>query len=246
MNDNITTDNRMKVIAYFRVSTGMQIESGAGMSSQEDICSAWTKKHGLEISQSFVEKPMSGAAPLDKRPALFNAISSLKEGDILLVARLDRLSRDLYGGILIEEAVAHQKARIVSAAGEGTESDDPGAKMIREIIRVVAGFERNITQFRIKAALAAKKARGERAGSLPFGLMVGSDKKLIPNPAEQPQVEKMIELRKAGYSLKQTAEELNSLGLLNRKNRNWQHDSLWRALKQTPIGTRHATRRSWS
>lgn len=236
----------MKVITYFRVSTEMQVDSGAGLSAQEDICAQWAKKHGLEITQSFIEKAISGAAPLDKRPALFNAISALGKGDILLVARLDRLSRDLYGGIIIEEAVAHQKARIVSAAGEGTESDDPGSKMIREIIRVVAGFERNITQFRIKAALAAKKARGERAGSLPFGLMVGPDRKLTPNPQEKPQVEKMAELREKGYGIKQIAQELNAQGLLNRKDRKWTHDSMWRAMRASKINTGYLNRRSWS
>lgn len=236
----------MKVIAYYRVSTDMQIDSGAGLASQEDICKAWCSKNNLEICRSFVEKAISGAAPLDKRPALFNAISVLGKGDILLVSRLDRISRDLYGGILIDEAIAHQKAKIVSAAGEGTENDDPASKMIREIIRVVAGFERNITQFRIKAALAAKKARGEQAGSLRFGLMVGPDKKLMPDPKEKPHLDKMVEFRKMGLSLKQTAQEMNAIGLLNRLDRKWTHDSIARALKQTPIGSGYVINRSWS
>jgi len=235
-----------KVIAYFRVSTEMQVESGAGLAAQQTICHEWAKKHGHSIHQEFTEKAISGAAPLDKRPALFNAISCLGKGDILLIARLDRLSRDLYGGILIEEAVTHQKAKIVSAAGEGTESDDPGSKMIREIIRVVAGFERNITQFRIKAALAAKKARGERAGSLPFGLIVGPDRKLMPDPAKKEHVEKMVELRSSGWTLNEIKLELNRLGLLNRKDKLWTHDSIWRAMKQTPMGSRSLTKRSWS
>ena len=64
----------MKVIAYYRVSTDMQVDSGAGLAAQEDICKAWCAKNNTHISQSFTEKAISGAAPLDKRPALFNAI----------------------------------------------------------------------------------------------------------------------------------------------------------------------------
>jgi len=237
---------QMKVVAYYRVSTEMQVDSGAGLSAQEDICKAWCEKHHTHVTESYIEKAISGASALDKRPALMKAIASLEEGDILLIARLDRLSRDLYGGIMIDEAVAHQKAKIVSAAGEGTDSDDPAAKMIRDIIRVVAGFERNITRFRIKAALAAKKARGERAGSLPFGWMVGPDKKLMPNPSESNHVREMILLRIDGYGMKKIAQKMNEKGLLNRKEKLWTHDSIWRAMKKTYLGTKSLTRRSWS
>jgi DNA invertase Pin-like site-specific DNA recombinase len=235
----------MKVYAYYRVSTDMQIDSGAGLASQQDICNAWCLRNNTHITDSFIEKAMSGAAPLDKRPALFKAISSLGKGDVLLVARLDRLSRDIYGGIMIDEAVAHQKGRVISAAGEGTDSDDPASKMIRDIIRVVAGFERSITQFRIKAALAAKKARGERVGAIPFGYELGDNRKLRPLDHEQQVVLKMIEYRKEGLSMAKVAKKLTDQGLLNR-GRKWGDNSLFNALKYTDYGTQHATIRKWS
>ncbi len=221
----------MKVIAYYRVSTEMQIESGAGLAAQENICKEWSQRNGLQIDLSFTEKAISGAAPLDKRPALFNAICRLEEGDYLLVSRLDRLSRDLYGSLLIEEMITAKKAKIVSAAGEGTDSVDPGAKMMRDMFRVVAAFERDITRVRIKSALAAKKARGERAGQLRFGYIVGPDKKLMVDPAVRPHLDKIRELRAKGYGILQLRDEMNALGLLNRGNRKWTHDSIHKALK---------------
>lgn len=239
-------EQSMKVITYYRVSTDMQIDSGAGLSAQEDICKAWCAKQNTFISQSFIEKAISGAAPLDKRPALSKAICALGKDDVLLVARLDRLSRDIYGGIVIDEAVAHQKAKIISAAGEGTDSDDPASRMIRDIIRVVAGFERSITQFRIKAALAAKKARGERVGAIPFGFKLGPDRKLIPHPDETPIVEKMIAYRSQGLSLRDVALKLTQAGINNRNFPGWTYNSIFNALKYTSFGTQHLTRRSWS
>ena len=232
---------KTRVIAYYRVSTSMQIDSGAGLAAQEDICKQWAAQNGLQIDLVFIEKAISGAAPLDKRPALFNAIYTLEEGDILLVSRLDRLSRDLYGGIIIDELVAKKKAFVRSAAGEGTDGDDPGSQMMKSMFRVVAGFERNITQFRIKAALAAKKARGERVGKIPFGYELGENRKLRPSPKEVPIVEKMIEYRKQGMSLRQVSEALNSQGIFNRNGNKWNHASMWNALKHTPIGTKHCT-----
>ena len=236
----------MKIIAYYRVSTSMQIDSGAGLYAQQDICNAWAKKEGKEISQSFTEKAISGAASIDKRPALFNAIYALEEGDILLVSRLDRLSRDLYGGILIDQLVEKKKARVVSAAGEGTENEDPANQMMKNMFRVVAGFERGITQFRIKAALAAKKARGERVGPIPFGWEKAEGRKLKPKSDEMIVVEKMIELRKQELSMKQIATELNKIGMRNKNGNIWNHNSVFNCLKHMPIGTSHPTRRSWS
>jgi DNA invertase Pin-like site-specific DNA recombinase len=224
----------------------MQIDTGAGLAAQEDICKAWASKEGMEISQTFTEKPISGAAPLDKRPALFNAIYNLEEGDILLVSRLDRLSRDLYGGIIIDELVAKKKARVVSAAGEGTEGEDPCNQMMKNMFRVVAGFERNLTQFRIKSALAAKKARGERVGFIPFGYELGDDRKLRPKPEDQPIIEKMIEYRQQGLSMQKICDHLNASSLFNRNGNKWNVMSMWNALKHTPIGTKNPTKRIWA
>lgn len=236
----------MKVYAYYRVSTDMQIDSGAGLASQEDICNAWCLRNNTHITRAFVEKAISGAAPLDKRPALFQAITCLEKDDVLLVSRLDRLSRDIYGGIVIDEAVAHQKGRVISAAGEGTDSDDPASKMIRDIIRVVAGFERSITQFRIKAALAAKKARGERVGPIPFGYQLGKDKKLYPCPQEQLSVREMVEYRKQGLGMNHVAQQMNEQGVVSRLGRKWTGQSVANVLKYTEHGVQHATRRKWS
>lgn len=235
-----------KIIAYYRVSTSMQIDSGAGLAAQEDICKEWAIKQGKKIELSFTEKAISGAAPLEKRPALFNAIYNLSEGDILLVSRLDRLSRDLYGGIIIDELVAKKKAKILSAAGEGTEGEDPANLMMKNMFRVVSGFERNLTQFRIKSALAAKKARGERVGCIPFGWELGDHRKLRPRPDELPVVERMIEFRKQELSMQKIAEAMNAEGYKNRNGKKWNHCSVWNCLKHTHVGTAHPTRRSWS
>lgn len=231
----------MKIIAYYRVSTPMQIDSGAGLAAQYDLCHAWAKQRGIPIEKEFTEKAISGAAPLEKRPALFQAIYELQKGDILLVARLDRLSRDLYGGIIIDELIAEKKAQVISVAGEGTEGEDPANKMIKNMFRVVSGFERNLTQFRIKHALAAKKARGEKVGGYtPFGYDVGSDgRKLITREDEQCTIRKMVEYRMQGDSIRQVLQKLNEASIFNRHGQKWNHMSIWNALKRTSIGTKN-------
>jgi len=76
---------------------------------------------------------------------------------------------------VFERQISKKGARIVSAAGEGTETDDPSAIFTRRILDAVGELERALTAARTRAALRAKRARGERAGTEPFGFRVNGD-----------------------------------------------------------------------
>ena len=120
-----------RAIIYLRVSTDEQAESGLGLEAQLAACRAAAGRNGWEIASTF-EDAMSGGLPLAKRTVLLDALTALSKGDILLVAKRDRLSRgDMMTTAMIEAAVKRAGARIVSAAGEGTESDDPASVLMR-------------------------------------------------------------------------------------------------------------------
>ena len=133
-----------------------------------------------------LEDGMSGGLPLAKRTVLLDALTALARGDILLVAKRDRLSRgDMMTTAMIEAAVKRAGARIVSAAGEGTESDDPASVLMRRIVDAFGEYERLLIKARTRAALLAKKARGERYGQVPYGRRLAGDGiRLEPDPAE--------------------------------------------------------------
>jgi len=163
-----------------------------------------------------------GALDLESRPNLFALVQGLKRGDVLIVAKRDRLGRDLVGVAMIERQIIRKGARIVSAAGEGTEGTDAGAMMQRQILDVFAEYERRLIGQRTKAALQAKRSRGERAGNLPFGYQLAADgQKLEPCEAEQAALAILEELRAAGYSLRQIAAELNRRGFTTRRGSPW-------------------------
>jgi DNA invertase Pin-like site-specific DNA recombinase len=73
-------------------------------------------------------------------------------------AKRDRLARDSFLAVLIEREATRAGARIVSAAGEGTDTDDPAAVFTRRILDAVAELERALTAARTRAALRAKRA----------------------------------------------------------------------------------------
>ncbi len=222
----------MKIYAYLRVSTDQQAESGAGIAAQIDACQKWADSQKLPISRVFTEEGISGAAALDKRPALMDLISSLKKGDILLVAKWDRIGRAELAVAAIESLVQGRGAKIMSAAGEGTEdTDELSAFIKKKMVKFFAEYERMVIKTRTKAAMQAKKARGERVGYIPFGHRLSENGINIElDEQEQSILAQIKKLRLSGLSIRQIATELNLRGIFNRNGNKWNHESVRNAL----------------
>lgn len=223
----------MKIIGYLRVSTDQQADSGLGLEAQIKSIKDYAKKSGYEIDQIFRDEGISGSAPIEERPGLMDALNAVEKGDILLVAKRDRLARGDQMA-LIQMAVTKKKARIISSAGEGTEGDqdDPMTYMMRGMTDLFAGFERLLIKSRTKAALRAKKDRGERVGHIPFGYRLAEDRvHLEKDELEQSILRQMNELRATGFSIREIALEMNKRGAFNRGQAQWNHASVHRMLK---------------
>jgi DNA invertase Pin-like site-specific DNA recombinase len=148
------TDNppRCRAIAYLRVSTDQQAESGLGLDAQKTSITAGATRLGLELAHTFVDAGSSGSLAIEDRPVLLDAVTALRRGDILLVAKRDRLGRDVIAVAMIERLIAKRGARVVSAAGEGTDSDGPAALLMRRLIDSFAEYERALIAARTRAA----------------------------------------------------------------------------------------------
>jgi DNA invertase Pin-like site-specific DNA recombinase len=225
-----------KAVPYLRVSDDKQAESGLGLAAQEAACRACARRLGLALGNIHVtpDEGVSSVDPLDKRPELLEAIAELDRGDVLVVAKRDRLGRDPIIVAMIEAAVARRGARIISAAGEGTETDGPTDVLMRRIVDAFAEYERLVIRARTKAALAVKKSRNERLGGrLPYGSILASDGvHLVDNPAEQAVLALIREMRAAGSTLQAIAAELNARGITRRGGGKWDHGFVSRLLSR--------------
>jgi site-specific DNA recombinase len=222
-----------KAIGYIRVSTS---EQENGPDAQRAALVRWCESNGAELVAVFEDRGISGAAEIDKRPGLLSALSALREhkADCLLVAKRDRLARDMLVNAMIERLVERDKARVVSADGVGNGSG-PEAEMLRGIMAVFAQYERAIIRARTKAALDAKKAKGERIGQVPYGWSLGADGvHLVPDEVEQEIIRAARELKKAGVSLRAVGAHLASKGLLPRCGKTW-HAKTVRGLIAAPL-----------
>src|ERR1017187_7677382 len=128
---------------YTRVSTEEEAESKNGLNAQEDATRAHAARQGWDVIDVFTDAGVSGGVGLEGRPGLLDAIATLDRGDVLLVAKRDRVGRlEPLARAMIEAAVKRQGARIISVAGEGTEGDDPASILMRRMIDAFGEYEK--------------------------------------------------------------------------------------------------------
>lgn len=206
-----------RAVAYLRVSTD---EQHLGPDAQRAAIEAWAAREGVVVVAWHTDAGVSGAAPIPERPALLAALASLREtgAGVFVVSRRDRLARDVMAAAMVERLCVDAGARIVSAAGEGTDSDDPTAVLLRRMVDAFAEYERAVIAARTKAALSVKRARGEAVSHAPYGYRA-VDGRLEPDAAEQGVIALVREARGRGLSVRAIAAELERAGVVSRKGR---------------------------
>lgn len=141
-----------RFVAYYRVSTAQQGRSGLGLEAQREAVRAFLASTGGTVAEAFTEIESGKHAA---RPQLAMALDACRlTGAVLVIAKLDRLSRD-----------AHFLLGLEKAGVEFIATDMPNANRLTvRLMAVIAQEEREMISARTKAALAAAKARGTKLG----------------------------------------------------------------------------------
>ena len=229
-------------IGLIRVSTDEQADSGLGLKAQRRALAEAAERLGLQLVQVFEEAGVSGGAPIEKRAGLLQAVDAVPKGGVLLVAKLDRLGRDRFVQAWVEKELKVRGARVVSAAGEGTDTDDDiGGLILRRVTEMFAEVEREQIKVRTKVALAAKRRRGEKlGGTVPLGFDVEQDsngtKRLVPSKRDQNALALMRTLHAKGYSLRAIGAELHKRGHKTKRGGKWHAKVIRSALQRQMVG----------
>ncbi len=231
-------------MVYLRVSGDEQAESGLGLEGQERACRAWAETAGYDVVGPFADdEGVCGETPVEKRKALVSALALLGKGDVLLVAKRDRLARSRDVNAIVEKIVKKKGARIVSAAGEGTNGDAPADGLLRGVIDLFAEFELETIRARTRSALQSKRQRGERTGGVPYGWAVDPDEsgprsksgkltRLIELPAEQAGLKLLRSLAAQGLTHRRIAMALNAAGFPTKTGvGTWRHQGVAKILR---------------
>lgn len=123
---------------------------------------------GVNEENIYTDK-ISGSK--DERPGLENCLKALRQDDVLVVYKLDRLGRNLKHLIQTVEDLTKRKIgfKVLSGQGVNIDTTTPAGKMIFSIFGALAEFERELIIERTKAGLQAARARG-RVGGRKFNL----------------------------------------------------------------------------
>ena len=204
-------------IAYYRVSTKRQGASGLGLEAQQAAVRSYLNGGDWSLVGEFVEVE-SGKD--DERPKLQEALKMARlTGSTLVVAKLDRLSRNLHFLTSLQRA----GVRFVCA-------DNPSANELTiHLLAAIAEHERKAISERTKAALQAAKARGQKLGSPTLIEYRNADtsqanlERQKRSQAFADDLKEIIEhIKAAGVTtLSGIALELNNRGITTRRGGKW-------------------------
>ena len=144
------------LIGYMRVS---KADGSQGLDLQRDALLAV----GVKPSQLY-EDQASGKK--DDRPGLEACLKSLRDGDTLIVWKLDRLGRNLRHLVnTIHDLMEHKIGfRVLSGQGTTIDTSTAGGRLIFGIFAALAEFERELIRERTIAGLSSARARGRNGG----------------------------------------------------------------------------------
>ncbi len=201
-------------IGYVRVSTDLE-KQALGAQAQRAAIEQWALNNRATVAHWFIET-VTGGASLDKRPVLLEAIATVSSvgASALVVQRLDRFSRDPITAALAESELRRHGASLICADGAGS-GDSPTDELIRGILLSVARFEKALIRSRIKAALAVKRAKGERVGAPPYGFKV-EGRNLVPDHEELSVKDRLRALRSSGMTYREVRDQAEAEGIRNR------------------------------
>ena len=228
-------ENDIQYVAYLRVSTQKQGYSGLGVEAQQQLIRNYLSDK-IPIAE-YIEVE-SGRKTDKGRPKLKEALEVCrKTGGTLIVAKIDRLARNLaFLSQLLESDVD-----IVFC-------DFPQAnKMVLHILAAISQYEAELIATRTKQALAAKKAKGCTLGN-PEHLIGKLDeaiaksvetnkRKAEENPNNKRAAAMLKVLAKEGRTLQEMADYLNEQGFTTSKGYRFSRSSVHVLLKRYQINT---------
>jgi DNA invertase Pin-like site-specific DNA recombinase len=186
-----------RIVAYSRVSTDEQADSGLGLAAQRAALEGEVERRGIPVE--WVEDAGFSGKSLH-RPGIERALDLLAAGgaDALLVSKLDRLTRSLYDLAGLMDRARHEHWALV-ALDLAVDTASPAGEAMTNMMGTFAQFERRMIGQRTKDALAVKKAQGVRLG-----------RPIVTAPEVSARI---AQLRSTGLSLAAIATVLNSEGV---------------------------------
>ncbi len=223
---------QVRVATLTRISTD-EVNQPYSLEAQAQGLEAFVASQpGQKITHRFVDQA-SGATL--ERPGLQAALAAARAGelDVLLVYRIDRISRSIVGLMAIVEELDAAGVALRSAT-EPIDTHGPVGRMLLQLLGIFAEFERSLLIDRITKGFERKAARGEwLTGPGPFGYRLDTPTKTLVAEPDEAALVRTIFAAYADERLGATAlaNRLNDAGQRNRGGRLWSNQTILRVVR---------------
>ena len=226
------------VVGYVRVSTLGQAREGVSLDAQEAGIRDWVRNNELLLIRIERDEGISGSLGAEHRPGLQAALDfAMSDQAVLVVYSLSRMARSVRHAIDIGHKLGQAQADLVSIT-ENWDTTTANGKLLFGLMAVLAEFERDLVSERTRAALQYKKARNELVGQVPYGYRKApgtNPVQLELEPREQAIIKMIFEGQQQGRSQREIADELNALGLRNRRGNQWTNVRICQLLQRLSV-----------
>lgn len=209
----------MELVAYYRVSTVRQGQSGLGLEAQRQKVQQLAAERKAVVVAEFVE--VESGRKVD-RPVLAEALAEARRRHaVIVVAKLDRLAREAELVLrLSNEAARNGMGGFLFCDLPDVDATTAAGRLILGVMASVAEFESRRISERTREAMAAAKARGVKLGGLRPGTITRNDAARDRALANAEGLRAILTaLRSQGASLREISDALAAAGTVTRTGR---------------------------
>jgi putative DNA-invertase from lambdoid prophage Rac len=204
----------MAVYGYVRVSTDRQADEGESLGTQQRVIGGYAMMNGLTLDSIFVERGVSGSKPLGERPEGARLLVGLNAGDVVITPKLDRMFRSALDALDVLGQLKDQGVSLHMIDLGGDVTGNGVSKLVFTILSAVAEAERDRIRERIRDVKADQRKRQRYLGGIvPFGWRIGEDGALVEVPEQQRAIQRIVELRREGLSLRAISASIAAEGV---------------------------------
>lgn len=210
-----------RTVIYTRFSPRRNADESESCETQKAYCEKYAEENGLTVADAFHDEDVSGKD--EYREKLWQAISAVTKGGVLLVYKRDRLARNVYLSEQINRAVEKKGGRIEAVSGD-VRGDGPEHVMIRQVLASIAEYERKLIALRTKHAMLHHQKSGRLMSRFPpYGWKMDPvDKaRMIEDPAEQSAIAEIRVMCGEGRNPNEIARMLNEDGVFEPRGSKW-------------------------
>jgi DNA invertase Pin-like site-specific DNA recombinase len=227
------------LIGYTRCSTSDQAD-GSTISEQERMIRGVAMMRGVDqFDIVFYSDPaVSGSISLAQRPQGAELVASLKKGDIIIAAKLDRLFRSANDALHVVEDLYQKGVGIILAdMGHTPVTENGASKLFFTMLAAFAEFERTRINERTESGREAKKRANGCVGAVPYGWRKTGTRKnafLVENATEQKNIRLMRTLKVKEITYEQVSVELAAMGIYNRAGLPFNRGQIYELINRRP------------